>query len=83
MEINVRDDKQMVEVWLTNEEKNDMNLRASLKDIYAKYKQKKYLVAVFTSGSKDLYQNTLSLLTYNKMRCAELAARRESKGYTI
>lgn len=50
-----------------------------LKDIYAKYKKKKYLVAVFESGEKDLYQGTLDLLAYNKRRCAELEMKREKK----
>ena len=64
MEMNVRDDKQLVEIWLTNAEKKDLALREGLKDIYDKYKKKKYLVAVFESGEKDLYQGTLDLLAY-------------------
>ena len=36
MEMNVRDDKKIVEIWLTNAEKNDPVLRESLKDVYAK-----------------------------------------------
>ena len=47
MEMNVRDEKQLVEIWLTNAEKKDLALREGLKDIYDKYKKKKYLVAVF------------------------------------
>ena len=77
MEIHVRDDKRLVEVWLTNAEKKDLALREALKDIYDKYKKKKYLEAVFESGDKDLYQGTLDLLTYNKRRCAELEVLRE------
>ena len=68
MEMNVRDDKQLVEIWLTNAEKKDLALREGLKDIYDKYKKKKYLVAVFESGEKDLYQGTLDLLAYNKRK---------------
>ena len=44
MEMNVRDEKQLVEIWLTNAEKKDLALREGLKDIYDKYKKKKYLV---------------------------------------
>ena len=33
MEMNVRDDKKIVEIWLTNAEKNDPVLRESLKDV--------------------------------------------------
>ena len=77
MEINVRDEKQLVEIWLTNAEKNDRVLRESLKPIYDKYKKRKYLVAVFESGGKNLYQGTLDLLSYNRRRCAELEVQRE------
>ena len=69
----------MVEIWLSNAEKRDPVLRESLKDIYDKFKKKKYLVAVFESGEKDLYQGTLDLLAYNKRRCAELEVQREKK----
>ena len=79
MEINVKDEKRMVEIWLSNAEKRDPVLRESLKDIYDKFKKKKYLVAVFESGEKDLYQGTLELLAYNKRRCAELEVQREKK----
>lgn len=40
MEMNVRDDKKLVEIWLTNAEKIDPVLREGLKEIYAKYKAK-------------------------------------------
>lgn len=79
MEINVKYEKRMVEIWLSNAEKRDPVLRESLKDIYDKFKKKKYLVAVFESGEKDLYQGTLDLLAYNKRRCAELEVQREKK----
>lgn len=79
MEINVKDEKRMVEIWLSNVEKRDPVLRESLKTIYDKFKKKKYLVAVFESGEKDLYQGTLDLLAYNKRRCAELEVQREKK----
>lgn len=79
MEMNVRNDKKLVEIWLTNAEKKDLALRESLKSVYAKYKKKNYLVAVFESGEKDLYQGTLDLLAYNKRRCAEIEVQREKK----
>lgn len=79
MEINVLDDKKIVEIWLTRAEQEDPALNASLKDIYAEYKQKKYTVAVFKSGDRDLYQSTLDLLSYNKKRVAEIAVQREKR----
>lgn len=79
MELNVHDNTKIVEVWLTNAEKNDPTVQAWLNDLYAKYKDKKYTVAVFHSGGGDLYQSTRELLAYNKRRCVERAAQRASK----
>lgn len=79
MEMDVRDDKKIVEIWLTNAEKNAPGLREQLKDVYAEYKAKKYMVAVFESGSADLYQSTRDLLLYNRRRSAEKAVQREKK----
>ena len=73
MEMNVRDDQKLVEIWLTNAEKIDPVLREGLKEIYAKYKTKKYMVAVFESGKGDLYENTRDLLLFNRRRSAEKA----------
>jgi hypothetical protein len=79
LEINVLDDKKIVEIWLTRVEQENPALNASLKDIYAEYKQKKYTVAVFMSGNRNLYQSTLDLLSYNKKRVAEIAVQREKR----
>lgn len=79
MEMNVRDEQKTVDIWLSNAEKNDPAIRRSLEDIYREYQQKKYLVAVFESGSQDLYQNTLDLLQYNRRRSAEREVLREKK----
>ena len=77
MEMNILDDKKIVEIWLTNAEKKDPALQESLQAIYDKYKKKKYMVAGFESGEKELYQGTLDLLIYNRRRCAELEVERE------
>ena len=83
LEIHVRDDRGLVEIWLSNAEKKDPSLREGLKGIYDKYKKKKYLVAVFESGERDLYPSTLELLAYNKRRCAELEVHREKQRAAI
>ena len=75
----VNDVKKIVTIWLTNEEKNDVELRAGLKNLYAEYRAKKYMVAVFSSGNEDLYANTLDLLKYNKRRLAEQEVQREKQ----
>ena len=79
MEINVRDSSKIVEVWLTKEEKHDVNLRDRLKDIYQEYKAKKYLVAVFESGEQNLEELTGSLLGYNRKRVVQLEMEREKQ----
>ena len=65
--------------WLTNAEKIDPVLREELKEIYAKYKTKKYMVAVFESGKGDLYENTRDLLLFNRRRSAEKAVQQAKK----
>ena len=62
MELKVHDNTKIVEVWMTNAEKNDPAVQARLKELYAKYKEKKYTVAVFHSGGGDLYQSIHDLL---------------------
>lgn len=71
MEINVRDDRKIVEVWLTNQEKQDEDLRERLKTFYQQYREKKYIVAVYMSGDLDLMEETSALLCSNRKRLAE------------
>ena len=79
MEMNVKDDVQIVEIWLSNAEKNDKLLRDSLQVVFDKYKKKKYMVAVFESGEKDLYQGTLDLLAYNRKLSAQKQVQRDKQ----
>ena len=39
---------------------------------------KKYTVAVFQSGTEDLYEQTHQLLLYNRNRAAELETKRQA-----
>ena len=66
MEININENKKIVEVWLSNEEKNNDLIKDKLKEIYAMYKKTKYIVAVYESGSADLLSGTQSLLSQNR-----------------
>ena len=54
----MRDDMKLVTVWLTRAEQEDLALRERLKEVYAEYKAKKYMVAQFHSGTEDLYEGT-------------------------
>ena len=77
MEINVRDDRKIVEVWLTNQEKRDQAQGDQLKNLYQQYGKKKYFIAVFMSGSQELAEETSALLCYNRKRLAEQEIRRK------
>ena len=77
MEISIRDAQKIVEVWLTNSEKNDPAIVARLKPLYRAYQKQKYTVAVFQSGGADLLGCTRDLLRYNRKRIAELETLRE------
>ena len=79
MEMHIKEDNHIVEIWLTKAEKQDTVLQEKLKSLYNKYRKEKYLVAVFISGEGDLYEGTKALLTYNKRRCAELAVMQEKR----
>lgn len=82
MEMNVVEDKKLVEIWLTNAEKDDPVLQEQLKGVYAKYKNTKYLVVVFKSGDDDLYECTRDLLLFNRRRSAEKAVQQAKKKRT-
>ena len=79
LEMRVHEGKRLVEVWLTKSEKNQPQLRAELQTIYAQYKPRKYMVAVFQSGEQPLYPCVRDLLLYNRQRSAEMAVQRDKK----
>ena len=79
MRMEISDESKIVELWLTGEEKDDLAFRESLKPIYQKYKEQKYLVAVFLSGEEELYQQTRDLLLYNRRRQAEKEVQAEKR----
>ena len=76
MELYVREDRRIVEIWLTGAEKQDAAVQEKLKSLYTIYRKEKYLVAVFLSGAGDLYAETRELLAYNRRRCAAFAVLR-------
>lgn len=77
LEMNIRDDRKIVEIWLTNAEKRNTQLKESLKPIMKQYKAKKYTVVIFESGARDLIDMTGGLLTYNRKRLVELEMKKE------
>ena len=79
MEIDILDDRKLVEIWLTNSEKDDEQVNEQLKPLCKEYKEKKYLVVVFKSGTRNLADATSDLLCYNRKRMAELEVQRKRK----
>lgn len=73
MQMSVKEESKTVEIWLTRAERDDPVFRESLKPLYKKYREQKYLVAVFLSGDEDLYDLTRDLLLFNRRRSAEVA----------
>ena len=71
MEITMNEDKKMAAVWLTNADQKDPALREQLTAFYKDCKSKGILAVEYQSGTGDLYQNTLALLSYNRKRSAE------------
>ena len=74
LEINVHDDRKIVEIWLSHSEQADAALREQIRPIYQEYNGKKYTVAVFQSGTEDLYEQTHQLLLYNRGRAGSETA---------
>ena len=77
LEIHIRDDQKLVEIWLNRREQGDPELRGRLKHFFQTYHARKYLVAVYQSGEEPLYDGTRELLLYNRRRQAEREVRRE------
>ena len=66
MEINVDDKSRIVDIWLTNAEKNNTSVRQELRKLCGEYKARKYKTAIFLSGEQDLVECTLNLLLHNR-----------------
>lgn len=72
MDIRIQEKQKLVEVWLSAADQSDTRLQNRLTPMYRDYKKKGYLVAVFRSGTADLYEQTQSLLQFNRKRIAQL-----------
>ncbi len=79
MELNVRNESKIVEIWLTKAEKQDVQLQKELKLVYESFHEVGYTVATFLSGDQDLADTTSDLVCYNRKRIAQLEVEREKK----
>lgn len=71
MQVEVLEDKKLVCLWLTRAESADTGLRERLKPLCEKYREKKYMVAVYRSGDQELRDVTGALLRHNRKLMAE------------
>ena len=62
MELNVRNDSKIVEIWLTKAEKQDAKLHRDLKVLYQGFKESGYLAATFLSSEQDFTDTTSDLV---------------------
>ena len=79
MELNVRNDSKIVEVWLTREEKQDAQLKKKLKLVYQSFHESGYTVATFLSGALALENVTSGLICYNRKRIAQMEVEQEKE----
>lgn len=76
MELHISDDRKIVEIWLTRQDKRDQPLQKQLEFLCRQYEKKQYFVAVFQSGDQDLAAETSALLCYNRKQLAAREIRR-------
>lgn len=67
MEIEINEPQRHVIVWLRNDE--DKTLAQTVID---KYRDTDYLVVLFRSGKRNLQEETVSLLIFNREKCADV-----------
>ena len=80
LEVHVRENEKLIEVWLTRQEQEDPERKQQLKELYRLGKEKHCLVAVFLSGREELDELTGALLRHNRDEMArqEVQRQRES-----
>ena len=65
MEVNVKDKDKIVEIWLTNSDREDEKVTELVDEICRTYSGRKYRTAVFISGTGSLEDCTENLLCSN------------------
>ena len=76
MEVEIKESQKQFLIWLTKAESADETLQRRLNPFYKECKAKGFLVAVFHSGTEDLFETMRALLIYNKYRLDEIEQNR-------
>ena len=79
MEMHINHENKLVDIWLTNADRSNKAIQAELKNIFLEFSNRKYMIAVFESGSNDMFASTLELLKYNKKRSAQCEVERQRR----
>lgn len=74
MQVTVHDTAKVVAIWLDHADQSDEHLLAKLESVYRMYNTRNYTVAVYYSGSSDLYNQIHDLLHHNRLCLAKQAA---------
>ena len=69
--MTVHDETKFVEIWLTKDEAKEAVFREKLIPVCKGLKKKKYLVAVYESGSRDLTDGMEALMKINREKIAK------------
>lgn len=77
MKIEIDRQEKIVEIWLSNQEQQDVEAMKNLAEYYWKYQAEKYKVAVFLSGKGELTGLTEELLLHNRRIVAKAELVRE------
>ena len=72
MQLRVNEPYRFFEVWLTQDERDDDALQASLQPLITEYKSRKYRPVLFISGTEDLKENTAALLRAHRRQMGDL-----------
>lgn len=75
MKIEVSHQDKLATVWLAQGERENPEVKARMQALVDDCKTRKYMVAVYQSGSRNLQSQTSGLLCYNRRRSAQLAGR--------
>jgi len=79
LELNVRSDRKIVEIWLTRDETQSERVQKELKLVYQSFKGTGYTVVAFLSGEQSLEDTASDLICYNRKCIAQLEVEQEKK----
>lgn len=79
MELTVRNDRRIVEIWLTRDEKRNERVQKEIQLVYQSFKGTGYTVVAFLSGEQSLEDTASDLICYNRKRIAQLEVQQEKK----